>query len=194
METDESRDRELEAWLHSAYRSAPEGSARARERLRGALAMSPPPHRSGGVVGWLLEPVALRVRPALLLGSAAMLAVLAWFALPSMAPDGGRPVLRPGAQPAPSVTARRVDFTLIAPSARSVALVGDFNGWDLRATPLTRVHESGLWAVVLPVEPGRHLYGFVVDGRRWVCDPAASLSDDGAFGQRNSVLVVGNTL
>ncbi len=36
-------------------------------------------------------------------------------------------------------------FTVWAPRARQVSVVGDFNKWDVRATPLHRVGASGLW-------------------------------------------------
>jgi hypothetical protein len=35
------------------------------------------------------------------------------------------------------------------------------------------------------------VYGFVVDGSRWIPDPAAPQSDDGDFGSANSVVYVG---
>src|SRR5512132_1066502 len=31
---------------------------------------------------------------------------------------------------------RKVEFVFVAPSARNVSLVGDFNGWDATATPM----------------------------------------------------------
>lgn len=41
-------------------------------------------------------------------------------------------------------------FATWAPHARQVAVVGDFNGWDNRATPLRRRDGSGLWEAVVP--------------------------------------------
>lgn len=82
-----------------------------------------------------------------------------------------------------------VKFVLFAPAARHVALAGTFNGWDADATPLRRVGSDGVWTVTLALPVGQHQYGFVVDGRRWVTDPAAPAVDDG-FGRRNSVVSV----
>jgi hypothetical protein len=83
-----------------------------------------------------------------------------------------------------------VRFTLAAPDAKQVALVGDFNGWDATATALE--FKDGTWTVVIPVAPGRHQYGFVVDGSRWSVDPTAPQSADADFGSDNSIVYVGS--
>ena len=82
-----------------------------------------------------------------------------------------------------------VRFELYAPGAHRVALAGTFNRWDPAATPLSRVDPKGVWTVTLPLSAGQHQYGFIVDGRDWVIDPAAPTVDDG-FGRRNSVVSV----
>jgi 1,4-alpha-glucan branching enzyme len=84
---------------------------------------------------------------------------------------------------------RPVRFGLRAPEARRVALVGDFNRWDPVATPLARTADG--WEVEVALTPGRHAYAFVVDGARWVLDPAAQRERDPDFGQARSVTVVG---
>lgn len=49
----------------------------------------------------------------------------------------------------------RTRFAVWAPGARSVSLVGDFNGWDIDATPMRAVGGSGIWeAWVDNVEQG----------------------------------------
>ena len=83
-----------------------------------------------------------------------------------------------------------VRFRLRAPGARGVAVVGDFNRWDRAATPLGARH-GGEWTADVPLTPGRHAYAFVVDGRRWVLDPAAPAERDPDFGRAHSVTVVG---
>lgn len=85
-----------------------------------------------------------------------------------------------------------VRFELYAPRASHVALAGTFNRWDAAATPLVRVGKDGMWTVTLALPSGQHQYGFLVDGRNWVPDPAAPTVDDG-FGRRNSVVSV-NTI
>ena len=85
-----------------------------------------------------------------------------------------------------------VRFELYAPRASRVALAGTFNRWDPAATPLVRLGKDGMWTVTLALPSGQHQYGFIVDGRNWVPDPAAPTVDDG-FGRRNSVVSV-NTI
>lgn len=83
-------------------------------------------------------------------------------------------------------------FVLIAPHASSVALVGDFNGWDTSATKLTATH-AGAWTASVSLPRGRHEYAFVVDGQRWLVDPAAPLTRDDEFGVKSSVILVGSS-
>jgi hypothetical protein len=90
----------------------------------------------------------------------------------------------------PPVSDTLVKFVLVAPQAKNVSLVGDFNEWDLAKTPMLRSGDSGLWTVVLPLSAGRHLYAFVVDGSSWVQDPSAPIAPDDGFGHANSVKLV----
>jgi Carbohydrate-binding module 48 (Isoamylase N-terminal domain) len=83
-----------------------------------------------------------------------------------------------------------VQFGFAAPHASSVALVGDFNNWDPRATPLRAASTGGVWSVEVPISPGRHLYAFVVDGTVWRPDPAAPKATGEDFGEPNSALTV----
>jgi 1,4-alpha-glucan branching enzyme len=91
---------------------------------------------------------------------------------------------------APPAGVQVVRFSLSAPQARQVSLVGDFNGWDPAATALQE--RDGTWTVVIPVAPGRHQYGFVIDGTEWIADPEAARTADADFGTANSVVYVGS--
>jgi Glycogen recognition site of AMP-activated protein kinase len=71
-----------------------------------------------------------------------------------------------------------------------VALVSDFNGWNPRATPLTRAQTGTTWAIEVHVAPGPHAYAFVIDGSRWIPDPAAPLAPDDGLGGPTSIIVV----
>ena len=106
---------------------------------------------------------------------------------------GGREYARPDAsasvaseQPGATVLVRLV---LLDSSARSVAVAGDFNGWDAARSPLERT-ESGVWTAMLPLSAGRYQYMFLVDGQRWVPDPLAAETSGDGFGAANSVLDV----
>ena len=72
-------------------------------------------------------------------------------------------------------TLRLVRFVMVAPAATRLALVGDFNGWDRRATPMLAVAEStGTWEATVALRGGAHRYAFVQDDSQWVADPGAS--------------------
>jgi hypothetical protein len=86
--------------------------------------------------------------------------------------------------------AMRFDITIPA-GASDVALVGDFNGWDERATPMLRRNGDGTWTAQVALPPGRHVYAFVVDGGRWLVDPLAPQVPDAGFGPANAIVVDG---
>jgi hypothetical protein len=112
-----------------------------------------------------------------------------------LAGAGAALVARSAAAPAPTalVTAvaqpSLVRFTLEARDARSVSLVGDFNGWTPGALPLRRSADGRTWEVEVPLSPGRYAYSFVVDGHL-ARDPAAPQAKGDDFGSPNSVVMV----
>lgn len=74
-------------------------------------------------------------------------------------------------------------------AARSVALAGQFNQWDMGATPME--NHDGVWTVTIDLDPGTYQYKFVVNASDWMTDEwATDFADDG-FGGRNSVVTVG---
>lgn len=81
---------------------------------------------------------------------------------------------------------RLINFTLEMPEARTVSLVGDFNGWDVNVYKLIR--QNGSWKIKLNLPRGRYQYVFVVDGNKWVPDPEAKEYIDNGYGGKNSVL------
>jgi hypothetical protein len=95
------------------------------------------------------------------------------------------PVAAAPAGPSPVL----VRLVVLQPDAMSVALAGDFNGWDPMRTPLEQT-STGAWTVTIPLEPGRYEYMFVVDGKEWIADPFAVEQSDDGFGSRNAVLDV----
>lgn len=129
---------------------------------------------------WLRRPRPLAISPITGLGLAAAVAVLLWV-LPSRAQQGGEAA-------APDVTP--VQFVVVAPGAESVSLVGDFNDWDARLTPMRAVRDGRLWTVTIPLTTGRHRYAYLVNGARWLADPSAPRAPDD-FGAPSSVVTVG---
>lgn len=94
---------------------------------------------------------------------------------------------RPQVSPVPLAP---VQFVLVAPTAHSVAVVGDFNDWGLNDTALVATNHQGVWSVTAPVPAGVHRYAFVVNGKEWVADPSAPRSAGDDFGLPSSALVV----
>jgi 1,4-alpha-glucan branching enzyme len=80
-----------------------------------------------------------------------------------------------------------VEFRLSMPQARTVCVVGTFNNWDIKRTPMQK--EGAGWKATIPLAPGRYEYRFVADGQ-WLSDPNARESVGNDFGSTNSVLVV----
>ncbi|HZU80382.1 MAG TPA: 1,4-alpha-glucan branching protein GlgB [Acidimicrobiales bacterium] len=73
-------------------------------------------------------------------------------------------------------------FAVWAPSARSVTVMGDFNGWDGEAAPLAPRGSSGIWEGVVAGAEAGHVYKYVVtapDGRRLEkADPFAARAEE----------------
>jgi chromosome partitioning protein len=93
-----------------------------------------------------------------------------------------------GAAP-PTVTPDGVVFAVEAPAARSVELVGDFNGWARDGSEMRSM--GGVWTRVMPLNPGRYRYRYVIDGQ-WQHDPLNAELEPTPFGGHNSILVVGD--
>jgi len=112
-----------------------------------------------------------------------------WTLVPALAAAAALVLFLSRPAPTPAAATVTVRFVLFAPEAQQVALAGTFNQWDPAATPLVRTGAPGVWAATLTLPTGQHQYAFVVDGARWVADPAAPAVDDG-FGRQNSVLAL----
>ncbi len=141
---------------------------------------------------WWRRPVTVHVTPL------SALAVAAGVALVMLA--GARVVSsRDGGRALPHATAARIDtvhvvrFVLAAPRASSVALAGDFNRWEVGTHQLQPTGADGVWSISVALAPGQHEYAFVVDGTRWIADPAATLAVSDEFGGRSSVVAVGGS-
>jgi len=99
--------------------------------------------------------------------------------------------LPPSVHSEPSSGGFRVTFTLSSGfEAKTVHLAGDFNGWSPQATPLER-GADGRWTVSVPLKGGVRFYKLVVDGERWIADPANDETAPDGYGGENSVLRLG---
>lgn len=139
-------------------------------------------HRLGrlaAVWDWVSRPRDIAVSPLAGLGlAAALVGIVVWLA-------GRNPP-----RAAPAAGPSTVQFVVVAPGAASVSLVGDFNDWDGGATPMQAAKSGALWSVTVPLTPGRYRYAFLVNGSRWLADPAAPRVQDD-YDAPSSVVTVG---
>jgi Carbohydrate-binding module 48 (Isoamylase N-terminal domain) len=95
-------------------------------------------------------------------------------------------ILQAHARAAASVV--MVSFTLEAPSASRVSLVGDFNQWSPGELNL-KAGQKGVWQITVPLRKGVvYTYDFLIDGQQWVADPHSEIQIDDGFGGLSSVL------
>jgi len=131
--------------------------------------------------GWLGVAVRYAHRPAWAAAMAAGLVAVVTFGVFRVR-QAERVVAANGLEP--------VNFVLVAPAAKSVKVVGDFNHWGLNDSALVATNNQGVWSVTAPVPAGVHRYAFVVNEKQWVADPRAPRSVGDDFGMPSSALVV----
>jgi hypothetical protein len=88
-----------------------------------------------------------------------------------------------------SAEGESVRFTLVAPTAHRVALVGDFDAWSAPGRAMRRSVDGRTWEVDVRLGPGRYIFAYMVDGALRV-DPAAAQAVEDDFGVPSSVIVV----
>lgn len=76
-------------------------------------------------------------------------------------------------------------FSITAPGAQCVQLVGDFTHWQEHPVNLSKL-DAGVWRTTVVLEPGEHRYRFLIDGQ-WQDDPECTLRVPNAFGTEDSV-------
>jgi 1,4-alpha-glucan branching enzyme len=80
---------------------------------------------------------------------------------------------------------KKETFSVVAPDAATVLLVGDFTGWQEHPVGLKR-QKDGIWKATVPLEPGAHEYRFIVDGQ-WRDDAQNPMRRPNPFGESNCV-------
>jgi 1,4-alpha-glucan branching enzyme len=70
-----------------------------------------------------------------------------------------------GAHPGEHQGVKGIRFSLWAPHARQVRVVGDFNGWQGGKHPLSRIKNTGIWVAFVPEAREGHLYKYEIQGR-----------------------------
>ena len=88
----------------------------------------------------------------------------------------------------PAKPLRAINFICNAPQARSVSLVGDFNGWDAAAHTMKQMPDKA-WLLTVELKHGHHRYAFLVDGVLTL-DPRAQGITRSDKGERVSLVPV----
>jgi hypothetical protein len=152
---------------------------------------------------WLLRPRTFYVSPlAGMAVAAGLVAVITMSALQTVPNKGVEPpviALNEPTLPDPvftevsnSAAAAKyaAPFMYINRHAKSVSVVGSFNGWDATRHVLTKSADS-LWTTNIMLAPGRYEYQLMVDGKL-IADPGAQRTAKSDFGEVNSVMIVGS--
>ncbi|MDT8341658.1 MAG: glycogen-binding domain-containing protein [Longimicrobiales bacterium] len=181
---------EAEAWdrlLEGVRAQMPAASAPRwlEQRVMAEIGRAPAPSPLRRLWTWLTRPLPLRVSPLAAGLAAAAVAALALVGEGLLPARGGDPASASGTATATVF----VQFVLEAPGARSVAVGGDFDGWQGSHT-LDDPDGDGVWTGRVPLRPGVHAYMFLVDGAEWVTDPHAQRWSDDGFGNRNALLAL----
>ena len=74
-------------------------------------------------------------------------------------------------------------------NAETVAVVGEFNNWDLNKGIQLKKQKDGSYKTAVELEPGRaYQYRFIINGTQWENDPKAEAYEPTPFGVYNSVV------
>ncbi len=114
----------------------------------------------------------------------------------TMRSSGPNATMRGSSAPVATVTpvdnGAAFQFKVLLPKGTAkVSVVGDFNGWDTTATPMTQSSNEGAWSARITLLPGRHVYAYFVNGEKWTIDPLAPQVPDAGFGATNALVVEG---
>ena len=82
----------------------------------------------------------------------------------------------------------QVEFTLEAPGAEQVEIMGDFTDWS--PVLMERVRPGGVWRLRLPAASGLHRVNVRYDGGAWVTPPLTRVVRD-EFGKESGEFLVG---
>ncbi len=84
--------------------------------------------------------------------------------------------------------ARPVNFICLAPEAKKVSVIGDFNDWHPDALPMKQQHD-GAWLVQAQLSHGHHHYQFLIDDKAQL-DPRAQGVATNEKGEKVSLIAV----
>jgi hypothetical protein len=110
---------------------------------------------------------------ALIIGMAVLAGVLVFFLL----------------QPGLEENMVQHEFTLLAPEARTVELMGDFTEWEKHKIAMEGPDANGTWKTAVKLEKGKvYKYNFIINGVQSIADPTSPYEVDDGFGGVSSLL------
>ncbi len=86
----------------------------------------------------------------------------------------------------------QVVFSVAAPDAKEVYLVGDFNGWKVDDSTRMQRGDNANWRKSMTLKNGKYRYRFVIDGA-WTEDTNNPSKETNPYGTMDSLLEVINT-
>jgi serine protease AprX len=90
----------------------------------------------------------------------------------------------------PRVADGRITFLWHDHAVQQVQVLGSWDNWQAPGLRLAQV-EPGVWRGERPfLPPGRYAYKFLLDGRRWLDDPANPRKAGDGYGGLNSLLLI----
>ena len=84
---------------------------------------------------------------------------------------------------------KEVTFTVEAPAAKDIYIVGDFNDWKINDESRFTRQENGSWEKRMGLNQGRYRYKFLVDGA-WTLDSMNPELEPNAFGTFDSIMKI----
>jgi hypothetical protein len=85
---------------------------------------------------------------------------------------------------------KAVTFELEAIGARSVSLIGSFNGWKPEKYEMRKNPKNNKWIIEIRIPTGSHEYAFLIDNKQSIPDPNSVFYKNDGFNSRNSLLYV----
>ena len=82
---------------------------------------------------------------------------------------------------------KEVNFSISAPNAREIYVVGDFNNWKIEEGIRLSRFDDGRWEKKIGLPPGIYKYKFVVDGE-WIADAKNEERAQNSFGTFDSII------
>lgn len=78
----------------------------------------------------------------------------------------------------------------VSAESKTVHLVGDFNNWDVQATPMTKF-KNGTYATEIALDTDKeYQFKYLIDGENWANDLASDKYIPNEFQGENSVVIV----